>query len=247
MRARASILSGLALLAACGQKLDTTLDPGAPDASTDASTEAGAPSDASAEAGTIDAGLDDAGADADAHTTDPSCPSFNEIFDEGWNDNGRGWEVTGDVDPREGLATFKSTGGTPAFIKRDLGNCPGAHLTLKLRTSAATTEVTMVRLATSAMTHIDLIRLSSNVLTVDHDSSSAIQFNPETDYTVELIWPDKEGMMTLRVEPGTTKTFMPMIAGTPHFAELQIGVLGTVTVTADPITVEVDDIHFNAP
>ena len=244
MRARASILSGLALLAACGQKLDTTLDPGAPDAST--STEAGAPSDASTEAGTIDAGLDDAGADADAHTTDPSCPSFNETFDEGWNDSTRGWELTDNTDPTGGLATFKSTGGTPAFIRRDLGNCPSMHLTLKLRTSATTTEVTMVRLS-SPMTSVELVRLASNGLTIDRDTSSAIPFNPDTDYIVELIWSEKNGAMTFRVEPGTTKTFMPMIAGTPHFAELQIGVLGTVTVTADPITVVVDDIHFNAP
>jgi hypothetical protein len=272
VRGRASLLLGLAIVAACGHPFDTSVQPDPLDASVEAgmtATDATTPSsEASVGDDDDDAGLadgdatspTDAGADADAEedadVVVPPCTSFNETFPNPWAHQTEGWSQP-PPQPNFIVTTFAemqafSVGNPNAtYLTHDVvPNCR-AHLKLKLKISDnATTlaDVTMIHFG-SSVASVDIVRRDTGALEAVYASTSRSigTFDASTWYTLDIDIPKDGGEVKILLNASAATQTLTMAATPSKITQLQIGVVEIVTTNNVNAVVDVDDIQFNQP
>jgi hypothetical protein len=272
VRGGASLLLGLAIVAACGHPFDTSVQPDPIDASAEAgmtaATDATPPSkEASVGDDDADAGIADADADAGSDAGDmgrdadsgivvvPTCTTFNETFPNPWQYQTQGWNLP-PAQPYFIVTTFAelqaSTTGSPnsTVLTHNVATDCRAHLKLDLKISDDTTniaDVTMIHFGSTALA-VDVIRRKSSVLDVVYAGSShAIgQFNATVWYTLDIDIPKDGGAVTILLNGTAASQPLTMSASPSKITQLQLGVVEIKNASQGTnAVVDVDNIELN--
>lgn len=274
MRIRASLVLGVAILAACGRSIDTSVESDPIDAGTDGSTAIdGSTTDATTadsargddddDGAIADAGHDgSAVADSDA-TIPKTCSKFQDAFTKPWVYSDSGWKqplqaapyfVYSEAPPSPHADLQAGSTGSPlsSFLAHDvLPNCR-AHLRFNFTLSSGADnlgDVTIARLE-SDFIPFELVRISTGALMASYGGvkTTLSQVNSTVWYTVEFDFPETvpaNGTNLSISLNGTIINGVKLTKGDTRFTQIQLGALTVESTSAISVTVGIDDVVYN--